>query len=761
MKKQKFTGEKGITLGSTNYRFEYQDRTPENAPNVVYIVMDDMGFAHLGCYGSNIHTPNLDRLANEGLRYNNFHTTAICSATRACLLTGMNHHTAGISNLVEFVTGCENGAGHVHADCATLAEILKEYDYGTCAVGKWHLADLPETTEAGPFENWPLGKGFDKFYGFMHGEMDQYNPRLFRDNSPVDPPKTPEEGYHLSEDITDEAIKYVFHQKAAYPEKPFFLYVAYGAMHTPHHAPKEYIERYKGRFDAGWDVIRRQWFERQKELGVIPREAELTPRNEMVPAWEDLTENQKKVYARYMEAFAGMLEHTDAQIGRLLEYLRTIGELDNTIVVFLSDNGASAEGGAKGAINSFREVSDNTMNGAEEEAEYVLSRLDDIGSPRAFNHYPTGWANAGNTPFPWYKTYTYSGGVKDAMVVRYPKLITDPGAVRNQYHHVSDVTPTILDIIGIRKPETIKGVYQKEFQGTSFKYTLEDGSAEGRKHIQYYEILGNRAIYKDGWKAITNHTNHSVNGRVEDDVWELYHVAEDYSECHNVAEQYPEKVRELDREFFIQAARADVFPIPSGAEMSSQNPVLFQLMRQKERFRVYREIVEPFSLIRAFYTDLNVRPHVVRVKLYRDTEEQQGVILSSGNYHGGFSLYVQNNRLKYTYNFGSEKYYTVESDVELPVGEVNLEYRFKSHKDLSAKVELFIGERKTAELEIGKILTFVDFITTVGDNKHSSVAPDDYASPFPFEGKLKEVGIYVEGHTTTLDRELELFFAAD
>ncbi|MCC8068089.1 MAG: arylsulfatase [Clostridiales bacterium] len=763
MAEKKFTGVKGFTVADTQYRYETVDSTPKGAPNVVYIVMDDMGFANLGCYGSNIHTPNLDRMAQEGLRYNNFHTTAICSATRASLLSGMTHLKAGICAIVEYMTGCDNGIGHLHKDCATIAEILHEYGYGTYAVGKWHLTDVTETTEAGPFDNWPLGKGFDKYYGFLHAQMDQFHPRLTRDNTPVDPPKTPEEGYHFSEDITDQAIRYIFHQHIAYPEKPFFLYLAYGAMHTPHHAPKEYIDRYRGKFDAGWDVIRKQWYEKEKELGVIPPDAELTPRNDLVKPWEALSPKQKKTAARYMEAYAGMLEHTDAQIGRLLDYLEEIHELDNTVVVFLSDNGASGEGGSEGTINNFRKFTEEELADPDAEADYVLSRIDDIGTPNAFNHYPIGWAHAGNAPFPWYKMFTYSGGVKDPLIIRYPKLIPDPGSIRGQYHHVSDLTPTMLDIIGVEKPESIKGVHQKPFQGISLKYTLTDGSAPDRKHVQYYEMLGNRAIYKDGWKAIVNHFRNGTDGDYAADVWELYHVAEDYSESHNVAAQYPEKLAELERTWLIEASAAGVFPMLNGAAYSTNEArkILSRSIYRKERFDVYENILEPFDLIRTLDTDLSRHSHIVRAEITRRNTGQEGVIFSHGNYHGGFSLYIFGNHLKYIYNYGTKNWYEAVSDREIPDGDVTVEYRLKVATDESAHLALYLNGEKTAELSIPRIQTSVDYLTTIGANKNTPVAPRDYSCPFVFEGNLNKVSVFVEGHTDPQDKELEAFFHTD
>ncbi len=762
MKQEVFKGDVGFTTEKTRYEYDFRDKTPENAPNVVYIVLDDMGYAQLGCFGSDIHTPNIDRLAEEGLRYNNFHTTAICSATRCSLLTGMNHHTAGISSVVEENTGCRNTLGGISPDCATLAEILKEYDYGTFAVGKWHLAAMPQTTEAGPFHNWPLGKGFDKYYGFLHAQMDQFSPRLTKDNSMIDVPHTDKE-YHFSEDLVDQAIKYIFHQKEVYPNKPFFAYLAFGAMHAPHHAPKEYIDKYRGKFDEGWDVLRERWFERQKQLGVVPENASLTPRNQFVEAWEDLTEKQKKVYARFMEAFAGMLEHTDAQIGRFLDYLKKIGELDNTIIVFLSDNGASGEGGTHGAFNNqgqfgriknFTETEENFAS-KYETIDYLYDHIDEIGRPGSFNHYPIGWANLGNTPFPWYKTWVYTGGIKDAMIIRYPKLIKDPGAVRSQYHHVSDITPTILDIIGIEKPKTIKGVPQLPFSGISMKYSMEDGDAPDKRHVQYYEMLGNRAIYRDGWKAITNHQLHFEQD-IEEDTWELYHVAEDYSECHNVADQYPGLVKELERQWFIEAGKAGVFPLKKTVYAS---PGKDNRIRYEEFSDEYENIVEPFDLVRvtgAYYVGLT---HSVIAHIHRDNMEQ-GVIFSSGNYHGGISFYIYNNHLKFVANFASKEFTVAESDFELPRGDIQVAYRYLVTEDRGIHVMLYINGEKVAKTAFQEINT-AGFVSTVGANRHSSVYPSDYEVPFAFEGRLDKVGIYVDKFLAEEHSELKDFISAD
>lgn len=756
MAKQKFTGTIGRTMEETDYKYDSKEVRPKDAPNVVYILMDDMGFAHLGCYGSNIHTPNLDRLAKEGLRYNNFHTTAVCSATRASLLTGANHHEAGISGLVEIQTGCDNSCGGLHPEYATIAEILKEYDYSTFCAGKWHLANAK--TQAGPYDNWPLQKGFERYYGFLHGENDQYHPHLVRDNSLLESEeiarKTEKEDYHFSADIVDNAIEFVFTQKNAFPEKPFFLYLSFGAMHTPHHAPKEYIDRYKGQFDDGWDAKREQWFARQKELGIIPQDAELTERNEYVDAWDDLNTDQKKVYARFMEAYAGMLEYTDEQIGRFLDYLEEIGQLDQTIIVFLSDNGASAEGGKNGRLNAFK---GQDIVYSANEVEVALKNFDKIGTEDAFNHYPTGWANAGNTPFQWYKIWSHEGGIKDPLIIRYPKLIKHQGGVRGQYHHVSDITPTILDMIGVEKPKYIKGVAQKDFSGISFKYSFEDADAENQKHVQYYETFGNRGIYKDGWKAVVNHT---FNNSYTEDVWELYHVEKDYSEKYNVAEQFPKKLQELQEEFLIEAARHNVFPMVKKAFHASPERADKQMYPQRtsvpeskvEFYGIYR----PYDLAESNRIYLDTVSHYVDAKISRKCRSEEGVIFSSGDKFSGFTFYIIDNKLKYVYNYAKEEYYTAVSDIEVPLGEVSVRYAFIVNKDDTADVTIYINGQAVGKTKVEQFFYMKGFSSTIRADKYTPVSPE-YEVPFEFQGQIKKIVFHTAAGEIDTQKELEKF----
>jgi arylsulfatase len=754
---RKFVGTVGRTVADTVYKYEeLPKKHREDAPNIIYIVLDDLGFAQLGCYGSSIHTPNIDRLAQQGLRYNNFHTTAICSATRASLLTGANHHSVGCCATIEMTTGCANGTGEISRNYATVAEILKEYDYATFACGKWHLTTMGALNQAGPYDSWPLGRGFDRYYGFLHAMMNQWNPILVQDNSFVEQPKTVAEGYHFSEDITDHAIDYICTQKNGYPEQPFFLYLAYGAMHAPHHAPKEYIDKYKGKFDDGWDVLREQWFNNQKKLGIIPQEAELNPRNAYVPAWDSLSEEQKKINARYMEAFAGMLEHTDAQIGRVIDYLEKIGELDHTMIVFISDNGASPEGGPEGHLN---------MNNAcdivsrSDSTQEVLQKLDLIGGEYTQNHYPVGWANLGNTPFQWYKTWVHSGGVKDSMIVFYPDEIKDGGGIRSQYHHVIDITPTVLDVVGVEKPDFIKGIVQKPFHGKSFRYSFDSREQKESRTVQYYEMLGNKGIYKDGWKAVTNHT---FNDSFDDDIWELYHVEEDYSERYNVADKYPDKLKELQEEWLIEAGKYGVFPQHLNSHVGGPK-ALMQLTGGKRhipgQIHEYRHIYRYFDLVKVPNTRGN--SFALSSILLREDETQDGVIYSTGDRFGGWSLYIRENKLRYTLNKGGKTQVHLCGDRELPKGRIKIRLEVKMNAEKNAEITLYLQDEKIAAVNVSEYNDWTgNSFHTIGANRYVSVS-DDYESPFIFKGNIEYVKIRTADSEQTTEELLNEFFAID
>lgn len=740
MSEQKFTGNIGRTIFDTEYQFETINTRPENAPNIVYIVLDDLGFAGLGCYGSSIHTPNLDRLAEEGVRFNNFHTTAICSATRASLLTGANHHAAGVSSLIEIPTGTPNNSGHIRNEYATIAEILKEYDYSTYASGKWHLTKFQNPN--GPYDQWPIAKGFDRYYGFLTAEADHRHPPLVRDNSYINPNSVDWEGYHCTTDFTDQAIDYVFNHINSNPDKPFFLYLAHGAVHSPHQAPKEYIEKYKGAFDEGWDEIRKQWFKNQINSGIIPENAELTPRADFVEAWDSLDESHKKLYAKYMEVFAGTLEYTDHEIGRFIDYLRSVDILDNTVIVFLSDNGSSPEGGIEGRFNR---NSGMDLNGLHDEAEFALEHIDELGGEESFCLYPTGWANVLNTPFQWYKMFTHEGGVKDAMIIRYPALISDPGTIRTQYHHVSDITPTILDILGVKKPQIIKGVPQKEISGISFKYALSDKTAKDRKHVQYYEIMGNRSIYKDGWKANVNHT---FNRTFKEDKWELYHVEEDYSEATNVAEIYPEKVQELSEEFFIEAGKNGVFPMLTSNLVS---PYWGFNVPIPPTVREYRNIFKPFSLPE--YSGVNIErgSYTISVEINRNNNDD-GVLFSVGGRFGGIVFYIKDNLLKFGYNANQKDVYIAESDTSVPSGKSTVSYHYE--KSDKPKVTLYIDDKEVGSAEITREFYSLGCgaFPTIRANYYTEVVKD-YEVPFEFTGDIILLRYETNGNLANLQAE--------
>lgn len=755
MAKRVFTGTIGRTVADTEYRFKTESTRPENAPNVVYIVIDDLGFAGLGCYGSNIDTPNIDKLAGEGLRYNNFHTTAICSATRASLLTGANHHAVGVASIIEMATGCPNAAGRIDPAYGTLAEILKEYDYSTYASGKWHLS--AQDTPAGPYDNWPLGRGFDRYYGFLAAEIDHFHPQLIRDNSYVEQPKTVKDGYYLTEDITDSAIDYIYQHKNSYPDKPFFLYLAYGSAHAPHQVPKKYIEKYKGRFDAGWDETRKEWFANQKKLGVIPQEAELTDRAPFVEPWDSLDEDHKKLYARYMEAFAGMVDYTDEQIGRVIDYLESIGQLDNTVIVLLSDNGASAEGGREGRFNRFTGINITDLD-EDADAKFALEHFDEIGTEYSFSQYPSGWANALNTPFQWYKTWTHEGGVKDPLIIRYPKLIQNSGEVRSQYLHVSDITPTILDILGVEKPSAIKGVAQKPFTGISAKYTFDQPESKSLRKVQYYEIFGNRSIYKDGWKAVANH---AFSPDYANDTWELFHVEKDYSEKHNVAEQFPEKLQELKEEFLMEAAKNNVFPLVLGSMHAYPDKSIgyFGKVPTPESERVYTDMFKPYTLTENPGFRVDGVSHYISVDINRKRQEE-GVLFAAGDRFGGYVFYIKDNRLKYVYNANRVAYFKVESE-ELPTGEINVRFDFSYHGKNDADVTISVNGKKEGEVHINRTYFQRGFNTLfIRYNPYTEISPE-YEVPFEFTGEIKKLTAHTLPSVIDKDEELEKLRSAE
>ncbi len=723
-----FKGQIGRTQAESKAWWPEFPKPRAGAPNIITILFDDTGFSHFGCYGSSIETPNVDRLAAAGLRYTNYHTTALCSPTRAALLTGRNHHSVGMRGLANWNTGFPNCAGSVAKSAATLAEMIRPQGYSTFAVGKWHLTPMEETSAAGPFDQWPLARGFDRFYGFMQGETDQFYPELYCDSHPIDAPRTPEQGYHLTEDLIDQSIGLIRSQHSAIPEKPFFLYLCFGATHAPHQAPAEYLEKYRGRFDAGWDVIRQQWFERQKALGVIPANTELAGRNSGVEPWDKLSADEKRVVLRLQEAFAAFLEHTDAQIGRLLSFLEETGQLDNTVIIVMSDNGASQEGGPIGVIDTFK-----YFNGIEEKIEDTIARIDDIGGPKSNTNYPWGWAQVGNCPGKRYKGTTHGGGIRDPLIVHWPTGISDGGGIRSQFHHVTDITPTVLEIIGVVPPETVNGVAQMPVHGQSMVYTFapEARDAPTRKVSQYFEMFGHRAIWSGGWKAVSHH---KPDTPFEFDRWELYHVERDFSECHDLAKREPDKLTELIQLWWTEAGRYDVLPLDDRrAQLWSPSP-RSGTPRNRERYVLYPPVAHMSGEVAPA---LGNRSFVVTAELERPEVDTEGVLFAVGSGNNGIAFYVLGDRLIFDYNLFT-KHYKAISDRPIPKGKSTVSVAFEKIGEKGCATVSIDGVA-CGKVEVPQVLRMISAYGMDAGRDSGSAVGNDYQAPFDFQGRIVQL----------------------
>ncbi len=696
-------------------------------PNVVVIVLDDVGFADLGCYGSEVDTPNIDALAGDGLRFTGFHTTTLCSPSRACLMTGRNHHSVGMSMVAEWDTGYPNSRSRITPAAATLAEVLSDHDIATFAVGKWHLAPPQETTQAGPFHNWPLGKGFDRFYGFMSGYTDQYFPELVRDNSVVEAPRRPEDGYHLSEDLVDEAVSMLTDHLALASERPFYLHLAFGACHWPLQAPPEFLEKYRGRYDAGWDVLREERFARQLAEGIVPAGTELPAHDDGVRDWDELDDGAQRFAARLQEAYAAFLDHTDVQIGRLVEFLRDAGQLDDTVVVLLSDNGASQEGGPSGYLNFSR-----FFNVLPTDMAAGIERLDEIGGPTVQPAYPTGWAQVSNTPLRRFKGNTHEGGVRDPLIVRWPGGITDPGAIRTRFQHVVDLYPTLLEVLGIDAPTVRAGVDQLEVHGTSFGDSLRGHEAEVPR-TQYFEMGGHRAIYSDGWKAVTWHIPYSS---FDDDRWELYHVDEDFSEVHDLAAEHPEKLAELVELWWSEARRFGVLPLDDRLveRLNSLGPPGTGRHRTHFEFRTGATRVAPVAIPMIADRSFELTAQILERRAGDD-----GVLVAHGGVGGGYAWFVLEDRMVFEYDRGGERT-VLAADVALPEGPSTVGLSFRRTGSLSGVATLSIGGEPVGEVEVPHTLGVVTSTGgfQIGADTQSPASPS-YAAPFRFAGRLGTV----------------------
>ncbi|HEY4572281.1 MAG TPA: arylsulfatase [Kribbella sp.] len=755
-----------------------QPMAPEGAPNVLYVILDDVGFSALESYGGTIETPNIKRIADNGLIYTNFHTTALCSPTRSCLLTGRNHTTNGMACISEASSGFPNANGHIPMECATAAEVLGERGWNTLMVGKWHLCAEDEENLASIRQQWPVGRGFERFYGFLGAETNQWYPDLVYDNHPVDQPKTPEEGYHFSIDITDKAIGFVRDAKAIAPDKPFFLYYSFGAGHAPHHVPKEWADKYKGKFDMGYEAYRELVFANQKKLGIIPEHTELSPINpytdlkgpqgqewpalDVVRPWESLNDDEKKLFARMAEVYAGFVSHADHQLGRMLDYLEDSGQLENTLVVLVSDNGASGEGGPNGSVNE-----NKFFNGIADTMKENLKYADVLGSPLTYNHYPTGWAWAFNTPNKMWKRYAnYQGGTADPMIVSWPAQITSPG-IRTQYTHAIDIVPTMYDCLGVEMPEVYRGATQIPLEGASFKASLHDPKAPGRQ-TQFYSMLSTRAIYHEGWKAASV-TPASPDGWAEfaTQRWELFDTEADPSECHDVAEENPAKLAELIALWWSEAGKYNALPLESRGALAILMTERPQLSKPRDEYVYYPDCEEvPESVA----VNIRNRSYAIAAEVTIDTTDAAGVLFAHGARFGGHALYIRDGKLKYAYNYVGEFEQIVDSSKPVPTGKCVLSASFEkagTGMPTEGLLSLYIDGEKVGEAKIrtqpGKFSLAGEGLN-VGRDRAAPVT-DDYpgTSPWAFTGgTLHRVVVNVSGDPwVDLDKEVQAAFARD
>ena len=707
---------------------------PAGAPNIIVFLLDDVGFAQIASFGGLIETPNIDRLAANGLRFNNFHTTALCSPSRASLMAGRFPHAIGLGSHALTAMGFPGYNAVMPESAKSVANYLGEHGYVNYALGKWDHTPLYEVSQVGPFDRWPSGEGFQHAYTFMAADVHEFVPVMWDDHSPEPYRKT----YHLDRDLADRAIARITGHKSIKPDLPLMMLWASGSMHSPHHAPDDYIEKYRGKFDMGWDRAREMILANQKRLGIIPADTQLTGRIPEIPAWDSLNDEEKRLYARQMEAFAAQMEHVDHQIGRVVAALDRIGELDNTLIFVTSDNGASGEGGLAGTFNETY-----VLNGLQTPFDANMRHYDNWGDATTYPHYHAGWAMAGNAPFRYFKQSEHRGGQQDALVVHWPAGFRAKGEIRTQYHHISDIAPTIMEAAGIEVPESYDGVPQQPMDGTSMLYAFDDANAPNRKQRQYYEMFGNRAIWSEGWKAVTLHANRmpwdlGVTLPFDQDVWELYHVAEDFSESTDLADQYPEKLEELKAMFEEEAWKYNVYPLYDDmiARVASQQDRMFG--NQKE-FTYYApgavRIAEKAS------APVKGRAHSIATTMEL-TGGEEGVIVAVGGMTGGFTMFIKDGRLYYDYNYLDGLYYTMQSP-PLPRGTTDLEFNFIKTGPFAGTGELYVNGEKVDEVEMPQMhISTYSLAETfdVGRDTGTQVSKR-YTDPFPFQGALDRVVI--------------------
>ncbi|WP_315757955.1 MULTISPECIES: arylsulfatase [unclassified Bradyrhizobium] len=741
MSEPAFGGTIGKTIAGSKPWWPAPQQPPKGAPNILVVLFDDVGFSDFGCYGASIRTPAIDGLAAQGLRYSGFHTTAMCSTTRAALLTGRNHHSVGVGCLANFDSGYPGYRGKIAREAGTLAEMLRTHAYRNYMVGKWHVTPLTESGATGPFDGWPLGRGFDRFYGFLDAETDQYAPELVLDNTHVSPPGSYADGYHLTADLVDQAIRFIADHTADRPELPWLTWLALGACHAPHQAPHDIIESYDAVFAHGWDAERAQRLARQQAMGLVPEVTDLPPRNDGVKPWEAHSEDERRVFTRLQSAFAGMLDHADQHLARLLAFLDKTGQRDNTLVIVMSDNGASQEGGPLGFVNAM-----GPFNFKPEPIAEKLARIDDIGGPDTHSNFPHGWAMASNTPLRRYKQNTHGGGIRDPFILSWPKRIAARGELRHQFVHACDLVPTLLELIGIEAPAAIAGVPQMPLEGVSFAASIVDPAAPSKPAPQYFEMFGHRGLWYDGWKAVAFHP---AGTPFDNDRWELFHLAQDFSETHDLAAEQPERLATLVKLWWEQAEAHQVLPLDDrfGPRFAA-NAARFHGARTRFTFHAGMGHV-PTDVA----PDVRSRDYLIEAHVEIDAEGASGVLIAHGDATSGYSLYVKDGHLVHDLNIGG-RHEIISSIRPVPAGSHRLGLRVErlrrqtepakgARTGMSQYTLLIDGE------EAGALTTQLAFHTLISwsglDIGHDRGSPvSDYAAPFAFTGRLSHVTVTMQ-----------------
>lgn len=743
---------------------------PEGAPNVLIVLLDDVGFGASSAFGGPCDTPNAEKLAAGGLKYNRFHTTALCAPTRAAMLSGRNHHSVGMGSITETATSAPGNSSLKPNTKAPLAMTLKLNGYSTAQFGKCHEVPVWQSSPMGPFDAWPSGGGgFETFYGFIGGENNQWDPALYEGTTPVEPPATPEEGYHLTEDLADHAVNWIRTQKALMPEKPFFVYFAPGATHAPHHVPKEWADKYKGKFADGWDVQRERTFAKQKELGVIPADAELTPRHAEIPAWDDMPDELKPVLEREMEVYAGFLEHTDHHVGRVIDAIDELGILDDTIIYYIiGDNGASAEGTVNGAFN---EMANFNGMAALETPEFMASKMDEFGTPTSYNHYAVGWAWAMDTPFQWTKQVaSHWGGTRNGTIVHWPKGITEQGGLRTQFTHCIDVAPTILEAAGLPEPTMVNGVMQSPMEGTSMLYTFDAPDAPERHDLQYFEMFGNRGIYFKGWSAVTKHRTPwvMVGGTMvafDDDVWELYDGSVDYSQASDLSAEQPDRLHELQRLWLIEAVKYNVLPLDdrTADRINPETAGRPTLIRgNSQQFFPGMGRLSENSVV-----SIKNKSFSVTAEVTVPDGGAAGVIIAQGGRFGGWSLYLVDGRARFTYNVLGIQAFTTEAESAVPSGTHQVRMEFAYDGGGLAKggdVTLYYDGSPVGTGRVGATQPMVfsaDETTDVGYESGTPVSADYTTQGSRFTGRIHwvQIDLGADDHDHFIDPEERLRIA--